>query len=694
MSSPALVQAHHLARRAAIYIRQSSQGQVVTNLESQRLQLAMREHARRLGWPDERIDVVDTDTGRSGASTSGRDAYKDLLSDVALGKIGIVLSYDTARLSRNCSDWYPLLDVCALKGSLVADRDGVYDPSSVNGRMLLGMKGILSEVELHTIRGRLTAGLQSKARRGELAQILPVGLVREEDGHVVKEPDQQIQRIIELVFTTFLERRSVFQVLKYFRDNGLLVPRRIRNDEVLWRKPTAAIIMKFLKNPAYAGAFAYGKKTSTRATPDGKPRAKYRKMEDWLVLLHDRFPAYVTWETFERIQTILADNYAEYQERGTRGAARSGQALLQGIAYCGRCGRKLVVRYKGRTRYVCSSRQQNGVEPICFYVPGDPIEQKVVEYFLQAVAPAELDLYETAQLGRRKANAAADAAQEQQIQRLQYEADLARRRYERADPDNRLVAGELERRWEAALQALADAQASFQAVRDDRDRVVPLSISRELRAAFTSVGEALPGAWAGTALTNANRKALLRCLVDKVVIDRPPERRDAALIRVVWRGGAVSEAEVSLPVARTADLGKFAELEEAVLELAREGHTDEAIARTLGERGFRSALRDHLRVDTVKEIRRKTLPRRPGKSPAIPGFLTVPQVAARLDFGKAWLYNAIRHGRVELALDPERGVYLIPDRPDVLGALRQLRDGQVASVPAAIIRGDEGHRDV
>lgn len=265
MSSSELVQPHHLARQAVIYIRQSTTHQVLTNTESQRMQCAMGEHAQRLGWSPERIAVVQRDTGVTATSTAGREAYKKLLSEVALGHVGVVLSYESARLSRNCSDWYPLLDVCAVRRCLIADRDGIYEPWTPNGRLLLGMKGMLSEFEMHTIRGRLLAGVQSKARRGELALVLPTGLLRREDGAVVKDPDLQVQQAIALVFGSFGELGSAGKVVRHFNEHGLRLPRRMRNEETVWRPATVPAVLSVLSNPAYAGAFVYGR----RRTPTG-----------------------------------------------------------------------------------------------------------------------------------------------------------------------------------------------------------------------------------------------------------------------------------------------------------------------------------------------------------------------------------------------------------------------------------------
>jgi DNA invertase Pin-like site-specific DNA recombinase len=348
-----VAQPHHLSRKAVIYIRQSTGHQVLTNTESQQLQHAMREHARHLGWPEERSEVGETDLGRSAQSTAGRDGYKALLADVALGQVGIVLSYESTRLSRNCPDWYPLLDLCADNQGLIADRDGVYDAATPNGRLLLGMKGIVSEVELHTLRGRLIAGVQQKAQRGALALALPAGLLRQEDGRVVKDPDRAVQQALTLVFQTFLARRAASQVVRLLRDQGLRLPRRHRHCETVWRTPTVAAVIAIIRNPAYAGTFVYGKTRMQVQPGRGRPQQRRLPLAEWKVIVHDRYPAYVPWETFARMQAILDENYAAYAHNQRRGVPRQGAALLQGIVYCGRCGHKMTVQYKGGHQSLC-----------------------------------------------------------------------------------------------------------------------------------------------------------------------------------------------------------------------------------------------------------------------------------------------------------------------------------------------------
>jgi DNA invertase Pin-like site-specific DNA recombinase len=676
-----VVQPHHLRRKAVIYIRQSTGHQVLTNLESQQLQHAMREHAWHLGWPNERIEVVARDLGRTAQSTDRRDGYKALLAEVALGQVGIVLSYESTRLSRNCTDWYPLLDLCAYNQCLIADRDGVYDAATPNGRLLLGMKGIVSEVELHTLRGRLIAGVQQKAQRGDLALALPAGLLRQDDGGGVKDPDRAVQQAITLVFQTFLERRSASQVVRLLREQGLRLPRRHRNRETVWRIPTVAAVIAILRNPAYAGTFAYGK-TQTQVPPGGgRPQQRRRPLAEWKVIVHDRYPAYVTWETFARIAAILDDNYAAYEHNRRRGVPRHGAALLQGMVYCGRCGHKMMVQYKGGNEYLCNYLRGQTQAPVCQRLPADPVDQQVVAAFFEALAPAELDLYDQALAQRRQQQQEVDRAQQYALQRLEYEADRARHRYEQVDPAYRLVAAELERRWEAALQALQEAQAQYTRVRQAPEADLSRALSPALRETFSTVGQSLPTLWHQDTLSRAQRKALLRCLMEKVVLDR--QVPDTIATRIVWRGGAVSELAVPCTVGTLRDVTGFAQMEAQILRLEAQGHSDEAIAERLTSQGFRSPQRPRVLASTVQTIRLRhgRLHRYRGPRPRrVPGFLTVSRLATALGVKAHWIYHLISRGRIIVGRDEASGLYLFPDRPETLEALRQLRDGQVTEL--------------
>src|SRR5262249_3786749 len=403
---------------------------------------------------------------------------------------------------------------------------------------------------------------------------------------VVKDPDLAVQHAITLVFQTFLLRKSASQVVRVFHDQGLHLPRRHRNCETLWRTPTVAAVVSILRNPAYAGTFVYGK-TRMQPRPGGARAHQHRQPQaDWKVIVHDRYPAYLTRETFTRIQAILDDNYATYDRHRTRGVPRQGAALLQGIVYCGICGHKMVVQYKGGNQYLCTYLRAQTQVPVCQRLPADPVDQHVVAAFFQALAPVELDLYEQAMQQRRQQQDAVDRAHQLTLQRLRYEADLARRRYERVDPDNRLVADELERRWETALQ---EAEEQFDRRPQPPENIIPFTIPQPLRTAFTALGEALPTMWQQETLSRAQRKPLLPCLIDKVVLHRLTP--DTIQARIVWRGGEVSELTVSCTVGSLHDLTGFAELEAQVLALEAQGKSDEEIAELLTSQGFRSPQR-------------------------------------------------------------------------------------------------------
>src|SRR3954447_9025564 len=605
-----LITDRHLARCAVIYVRQSSPHQVLSNRESLRLQYDLRQRALSLGWRDEDVAVIDADLGLSGAAATHREGFKDLIARVTLGQVGVVLSSEVTRLTRNCSDWYPLLDLCGYKDCLIADRDGVYDPGTTNGRLLLGLKGTISEVELHTIRARLTAGLLNKAARGELALILPAGLVREVGGVVVKNPDREVQSRLELIFATFLRVRSANKVLRVLNERGLSIPRRGRFGDTVWRSPTVPAILAVLKNPAYAGAFVYGRSRSVRTTLAARAAQKKLPCEQWRIVVKDKYPDYVSWETFEKIQDMLQDNYAEYSRNKTRGVPREGAALLHGITYCGACGHKMVVQYKSGSRYICNYlRQQHGV-PVCQYIPTNPVDAEVVAAFFKALAPAELEAFTQAMAVRRAADEAALKAQAQQVERLRYRAALAERQFDQVDPDNRLVAAELERRWEETLRDLRQAEASLANAGQDANRVVPFVVGPDLQAAFAEVGRRLPDLWRQPVLTTARKKALLRCLIDKVVIHRTA--RDTVAMRIVWRGGATSEATVPVTVGSLSDLSRSREMEADIVTRARAGESDQAIAAALTAAGHRSPLRNAVLRSTVQAIRLRNGNRRTG----------------------------------------------------------------------------------
>jgi DNA invertase Pin-like site-specific DNA recombinase len=676
-----LIKPNHLDRKAVVYIRQSSPHQVLNNQESLRLQYALRQRARELGWHEADIDVIDADLGLSGAAASHRQGFKDLVARVTLGEVGLILSIEVTRLARNCSDWYPLLDVCGHRSCLIADRDGIYDPGTPNGRLLLGLKGTISELELHTIRGRLTAGLLAKAERGELALQLPTGFVRDPSGVVTQDPNREVQERITLLFESFLHARTAAKVMRIFTARGLALPRRDRHGEVCWRRPTVAAITTTLKNPAYAGAFVYGR---TRQKPSNLPGARPVKSPrpgmDWRIVVKDKYPAYISWETFEKIKAMLRDNRAEYLRIKSRGIPRDGAALLHGITWCGECGHKMVVRYKGGSQYVCNHLHQHRGVPVCQCLRAAPIDTQVAMAFLEAVAPAEIDALSRARKAQRQADEALRRAEEQQVQRLRYQATLAERQFNRVDPDNRLVASELEQRWETALSELRRAEEAL------ARRALPVShqsvgVDPHLRAKVVALGERLPAIWADPATRREHRKALLRCLIEKVVMRR--SARDKAEVRIVWRGGATTELIVMMPVNSLAALPRYAEMDRRICELAAKGLYDDQIVQILADEGHRSPWRGTAVLpSTVRGIRLRhgiKAVHRQTRWPPVKGCLTVTQLAERLQIPTKWIHTQLRRGAIRAIHEPS-GRYLFPDTKPALLAIRQLREHRIEAV--------------
>lgn len=673
-----LVTPAHLSRSAVIYIRQSTPHQVISNQESRRLQYALRQRALDLGWLQGDVLVIDSDLGTSGSSAQGRDGFKDLAAKVSLGHVGIILSTEVTRLSRNCSDWYPLLDVCGYMNCLIADRDGIYDPAEPNGRLLLGLKGQMSEMELHMIRSRLTAGILNKAKRGELALTLPVGLIRDQTGTVQKDPNQEVQSRLALIFNTFLQVKSASKVLRFFNDQRLRIPRKDRFGDVVWKNPSVTGIITILKNPAYAGAFVYGRTKTIRALGH-RPVQKNLPLDQWRIRVNDKYPSYISWEIYEKIQNMLKDNYAEYDRNKSRGVPRPGSALLHGMLYCGECGHKMVVQYKTGTRYICNYLRQQHGSPVCQYIPADPVDKKVVETFFTALSPIEIDIYTRAMEQKRDAAEQINRAHAQQVERLRYEAALAKRQYMQVDPENRLVASELENRWEVALRELKRAEDAL--AQDNPARGMPPKITTELKEAFTQIGKKLPEIWNTELLSREHKKALLRCLIDKVIIHRT--RRDLVHTRIAWRGGATSSFDVSIPVGSLAELHGFEQMEQKIVQLSQQGKRDEEIAEVLSAEGFRSPMSEHLLPSTVKTIRLKhgIMQKRSQSHPRrIAGYLTVPQIAKVLDIPRHWIYDRIHKGAIHVRRDTQTGLYLFPDKPETLEQFRKLWAGLITKL--------------
>ena len=685
MNTSELIQPRHLDRRAEIYVRQSSPNQVVINKESQRMQYALRERAATLGWHEQDIRVIDTDLGRSGATIEGRVGYQELVAQIALGEVGILLAFDATRLARNCSHWYQLLDLCGLHDCLIADRDGVYDPTSINGRLLLGLKGQISELELHTIRARLTAGILSKAERGELELTLPSGLVRV-DGVVTKHPNVEVQDRIDLIFATFFQQKSVAQTVRWFIKNDLLLPRRDRHGGIQWKRVTAASVSSFLNNPAYAGAAAYGRTRWKKSENTGRMQGINLPRNKWRYCVRDKFPAYISWKTFERIQTMLSDNYTEYARNKTRGVPRDGKALLHGITYCGECGHKMCVQYKGGTQYLCNHLKQQTGAPVCQRIGGDAIDDQVVAWFFAALSVAEIDVAAEALRMTDAEQEQVISARQQQIDRIRYESQLAERQFMQSDPENRLVTGELERRWEANLRELKTVEEQLA---HEQQAAPSYIIPEDLLELLRDIGPRLPELWSAQLLKSSQKKALLRSLIDKVVIHRLAH--DQVQTRVVWRGGATTCEVIRVTVGKFAWLSGAEEMESTIERMTNDGHSDAAIATHLTAAGHRSPRADQVLESTVRNVRlRKGLLRRVHQSHPrrFAGFLTIPQLAKKLGISRWWISDRINNGTIKAKKDERAKCYLFPDTPEMLAELMSL----ITEYRNKVGRG-KGHQD-
>jgi DNA invertase Pin-like site-specific DNA recombinase len=467
------VTASHLGRDAYVYVRQSTLTQVKQHTESLERQYELAARAQALGWPARQVVIVDDDLGRSGAEATAREGFKGLVADVGLGKVGVILGIEVSRLARNNADWYQLLDLCAITDTLIADGDGLYHPADFNDRLVLGLKGTMSEAELHLIRHRLTAGLRHKAAKGDLRQGLPVGFVHDEDGHIVLDPDESVRESIAEVFRRFDELGSARQVMLSLRGDNLLIPRRPTGSRrITWVAATYPAVHDFLTNPNYAGAFVFGRtRTEKRLDDHGRVVTRTRMLprEEWEVLIPDHHPGYVSWERYERLQDELRANWRAPRGQGG-GPVREGTALLQGRLRCGRCGRMMKVGYSGAKgdcpRYVCDhARALYGSGRVCQSIGGRKLESRVLDEVFAVLEPASL-------AATAKALSEADVNHRQRIgafelaeERARFAAERARRQFDAVEPENRLVARTLERSLEEALGAQRQAEADLAAQR-------------------------------------------------------------------------------------------------------------------------------------------------------------------------------------------------------------------------------------
>jgi DNA invertase Pin-like site-specific DNA recombinase len=678
MNDSTKVKPGHTQRAAFVYIRQSSPSQVEYNRESTARQYALVEKACELGWAKELVIVVDEDLGLSGSGSAKRSGFARMTAEVALGHVGIVLGLEVSRLARNNADWYRLLDLCGMTDTLIGDSDGLYHPALFNDRLVLGLKGTMSEAELHILRARLDGGIRNKAARGELRRGLPVGFVwGEEDGEVRFHSDEAVVSAIRAVFSKFTELGSARKVWLWFRAESLSFPLRANmKSAIRWVAPTYTTIHHVLTNPVYAGAYAYGKCRHERYVDEQglfRRRTRHLPMAEWPVLIPEHHTGFIDWATFQANQTRIDANIHP-QPHQAGGAVREGAALLQGLAACGKCGRRLHTHYRGRNAtpgYHCSGKdivQGRGV--YCLNVGGVQIDQAVVDAFLQALTPAAVAATE---LALQQLEADRDAALRQwrlAVERARYQAERAERQYRAVEPENRLVARGLETEWEERLRDLAAAEVEL--VRREQRR--PHALTQEEKYRLRSLGSDLHKVWTAPTTTDRDRKELLRALLEEVIVTvNRPEHQAHLTLR--WRGGTLTEVDLSLPRSQPRGL----RTDEDTISLLRRlavHYTDDVIAGILNRQGRKTATGERFTANQVGGLRRyRDIPRfQPPAEPSTAELATIRKAAKILGINTSTIHRWLNDGFIA-------GEQITPGAPWQIRITDELRARFVEQAP-------------
>ena len=669
----------HLDRIAIVYIRRSDPQQPVKHPESTARQYALVDRAVALGWPRERVKVIDDDQGKTASTAEGRLGFHYLLAEVALDHIGLILGLEVSRPARCCKDWYQLLELCGRFHTLLADSDGLYDPTDYHDRLLLGLKGMMSEAELHVLKGRMHQAKLNKARRGELYNLPPIGYTKLPSGEFVIDPDEQVQATVRLIFDQFDREGTVHGLLRYLVRHKVRIPVRARGranqGQLEWHRPNRATLLNLLHHPIYAGAYRYGHRAiDPRKKQPGRRNSgkQFLAPEDCEVLIKDRLPAYVSWERFQANQRRLQANQTT---RGTPGPVRPGAALLGGLIHCGRCGRRMQVRYGGRKNapwYGCTRNSSDYGDPLCQSLSGQRLDDLVATQILQAVEPAALEASLAAVADLERERAGLQRQWTLQIERAAYEAERTRRQYHACEPENRLVARELERRWEEALRPQRQLEEEFEAWQ----RTAPSRLSAQDEQAVRALAADLPGLWRAETTTPQDRQRIARLLLERVTVrvDKQSERVD---VKLHWLGGAVTEHVSSRPVSRYEQQADHPRLAQRLKELCRRKLSSSEIAGKLNAEGFRPPKRtDHFTGAMVLRLTMELgLPRRQrhgsitglGKDEYRPAGLAR-KLGVKRDTVRRWM----RVGWLNLRQD-EDGHHIIWADADELRRLRQLR---------------------
>lgn len=657
----------HLRRDAYLYVRQSTVRQVFENVESTQRQYALRQRAVALGWPTERVIVIDIDLGLSGSSATDRQGFQKLVAEVGLGHAGIVLGLEVSRLARNSTDWHRLLEICALTDTLILDEDGVYDPAHFNDRLLLGLKGTMSEAELHVLRSRLRGGILNKARRGELRCPLPIGLVHDSAGRVVLDPDKQVQETVRLLFGTFTRTGAVSATVKHFRQEGLLFPSRMaagaRKGELVWVPLSLSRAAHALHNPWYAGAYVYGR-GRWRKGPDGRARHEQRPKEEWHAFIKDAHPGYISWEEHERIEQHLQQSAKTLGWRRQSSPAREGPALLQGRVVCGLCGSRMHVHYNVRRsgklvpNYVCFGRGRDLRDPACQSILGAEIDAAIGKLLVEAVTPMALELALAVQQEITARLDEEDRLRHRQVERAQYEADHARHRYMQVDAANRLVAESLEAEWNDKLRALAAVQQEYERQR----KTGRLALDTQERQRVLSLATDFPTVWGDPNTPARERKRMLGLLIEDVTLIK--QREITAAVR--FRGGATTTLTLPRPLTAQQMRATHDDVRRQIDALLDE-YTDAQVARVLNERALRTGAGEAFDGNSVQWVRfahkLKSLKQRLLES----GWLTSRQMSSKLGVTRSTLGRWRQTGRIKARICNDHGecLYWPPSQGEI-----------------------------
>ena len=580
----------HWERLAVVYVRQSTMQQVLEHQESTRLQYGLVRRAVAWGWPEARVLVIDDDLGRSGTSAEGRHGFQRLVAEVGLDHVGLILGVEMSRLARSSKDWHQLLEICALFGTLIADLDGIYDPSQYNDRLLLGLKGTMSEAELHILKQRMYQGTLQKARRGALSFALPIGYVHNASGEVVYDPDEQVQHVVRLIFRKFDELGTLHALLRYLVQHDIQLGVRRREGPAKgtleWRRPNRMTLQNLLKHPLYAGAYAYGRRqVDPRKKQPGRPSTGRvtRPRQAYHVLLKEHVPAYITWAQYEQNLARLAAKRARAE---TLGAVRHGPALLAGLLVCGRCHCRMQVRYGGPRQlhsYTCNRLATNYGGDYCQYLPGDPVDVFVSQWVLTALEPVALTLSLEATAHLEQERQELDRLWQQRVERAAYESERAARHYRLVEPEHRLVARQLAKEWEDKLTAQRQLQEEYERFVQAQPRL----LSTAERAAITQLAHNIPSLWHAPMTTMAERKEIVRQIIHRVTVagEGTSERLQ---ITIEWVGGGTTAGVMTRPISRIEYLSDYPQLCERLRTLAQAGYNTVQITECLAQEGFRS----------------------------------------------------------------------------------------------------------